>query len=234
VRNSKLPVASALGQLGVQRAPFGAALATLEAEAQLQAAPAAVARLAVDGHVAGVHVLVAQLGRTAVHHLEVVVAGQAGDAVRARDAHLVLGLAVVGLELLEGHRPVEQVGSLDLAVHRLRAELVLLEAQRRAGPVRGGAPHGLADPGGQPGKVLGHAPAARRGACVSQASWLNDFHSSLMKLALLWAPPASSTTTLMPFWHNSLASVPPPAPDPMMTTTESSFCANVAMCLVSG
>jgi len=33
----------------------------------------------------------------------------------------------------------------------------------------------------------------------SQASWLNDFHSSLMKLALLCAAPASSTTTLMPF-----------------------------------
>lgn len=62
----------------------------------------------------------------------------------------------------------------------------------------------------------------------SQASWLNDFHSSLMKLLGDCTPPASSTTTLMPFWYSSLASVPPPAPEPMMTTTESSPKSNVA------
>ena len=56
----------------------------------------------------------------------------------------------------------------------------------------------------------------------SHASCLNERHSSLMKSSGVRWRPASSTTTLTPFWHSSLASVPPPAPDPTMTTTSSS------------
>jgi len=56
-----------------------------------------------------------------------------------------------------------------------------------------------------------------------QASWPNDFHSSLTKVADDWRLPASSRTTFTPFWHSSFASVPPPAPEPTITTTESSL-----------
>ncbi len=55
-----------------------------------------------------------------------------------------------------------------------------------------------------------------------QLSWLNEGHSSLMKVAGDSRLPASSSTTGTPFWHSSLARVPPPAPEPMITTTESS------------
>jgi hypothetical protein len=56
----------------------------------------------------------------------------------------------------------------------------------------------------------------------SQASCLNERHSSLTKSSGRWWRPASSTTTFTPFWQSSLASVPPPAPEPTMTTTSSS------------
>ena len=39
--------------------------------------------------------------------------------------------------------------------------------------------------------------------------------------------PASRHTTLTPFCANSLPSVPPPAPEPTITTTESSFLSKV-------
>ncbi|MPN28752.1 hypothetical protein SDC9_176197 [bioreactor metagenome] len=147
-------------KLGVQRGPFRAALAALEAEAQLHAASTVVARLAVDGHVAGVHFLVAQLGGTGIHHLEVVIARQTGNAVGARHAHFVFCTRVIGCEILVGDGPIQQVRALDLAVHGARAELVFLKAQRCARPVRGGASHGLADPCGQLRKILGDAPTA--------------------------------------------------------------------------
>jgi hypothetical protein len=54
----------------------------------------------------------------------------------------------------------------------------------------------------------------------SHASCERDFHSSLMKVAQDCKAPAFRTKPLMPFRANSLASVPPPAPEPMMTTTE--------------
>ena len=63
------------GDLGIERRPFRARLAALEAEADLLACPAPVACLAVDRHVAGVHGLVAELLRAGFHHLEIVVAG---------------------------------------------------------------------------------------------------------------------------------------------------------------
>ena len=112
------------------------------------------------------HVLVAELLRAGLQHLEIVVAGQAGNAVGAGHAHLVLGLGVPRLHLGERDRPVQQVGAGDVAVGALGLELVLVEAQRGAGPVRRRAADRLDDPGRQVGEVLGDAPAARRGAHV--------------------------------------------------------------------
>src|SRR5207248_2273960 len=66
-----------------------------------------------------------------------------------------------------------------------------------------------------------------------QASWVKLAHSSLMKSVYSWRSPASSTTTLMPFCASSLPSVPPPAPEPMITTTLSSFWLNVAAMAIS-
>src|SRR5262249_53844764 len=82
---------------------------------------------------------------------------------------------------------------------------------------------------GRPEKSLAtrHEPEVVR--LSVQASWPNEAHSSLMKVAGDSRLPASSNTTLIPCLHNSLASVPPPAPEPMTTTTESSLCENVAM-----
>ena len=65
---------------------------------------------------AGMDFLVAELARAGLHHLVIVVAGQARNAVGARDAHLVLGLGVPRLHLGERDRPVEQVGAGDIAV----------------------------------------------------------------------------------------------------------------------
>src|SRR6185295_16603437 len=58
-------------------------------------------------------------------------------------------------------------------------------------------------------------PKASPGTCVNEAS---DCRL-----------PASNSTTLMPRRVSSCASVPPPAPEPMMTTTPSSFSSNFAM-----
>ncbi|MFC6672226.1 hypothetical protein [Marinobacterium aestuariivivens] len=81
------------------------------------------------------------------------VEGHAGG-LGAADAHLLLGLDVVGLELFQRDRPVEHVGAGYHAVERLHPELVLLEAHRHAGPVHGGAADALDDPGWQVGEVL--------------------------------------------------------------------------------
>ena len=61
-----------------------------------------------------------------------------------------------------------------------------------------------------------------------QASWPKLSHSSLTKSSISWRGPASRMTTLMPLWASSFASVPPPAPEPMMTTTVSSVKSNFA------
>ena len=155
-----------LRQFGVQGRPFGAALAALEAEAELHAACATLARLAVDGHAAGVHFLIAEPGGAVVHHLEVVVARQARDAIGARDAHLVFGFGVIRLQLLERERPIQQIRSLEVAVERPGLKFMLLEAQRSAGPVRACTSNRLADPGREFRKILGNAPASGGRALV--------------------------------------------------------------------
>jgi hypothetical protein len=68
--------------------------------------------------------------------------------------------------------------------------------------------------------VIRHDPEVVR--LSSQASCAKEGHSSSMKSSGPWCAPASSSTTGTPAWHSSLASVPPPAPEPMMTTTSAS------------
>src|SRR5882757_10166894 len=62
-----------------------------------------------------------------------------------------------------------------------------------------------------------------------QASWVKLSHSSLTKSCSSMREPASRITTLTPFCASSLPSVPPPAPEPTITTTPLSFRSNFAM-----
>src|SRR3954451_16183816 len=62
----------------------------------------------------------------------------------------------------------------------------------------------------------------------SQLIWEKASHSLLTNSSISTRGPASRTTTLMPFWANSLPSVPPPAPEPTITTTPSSLRSNFA------
>ena len=110
--------------------------------------------------------LVAERLGACLKDLEVVVAGQSGDAVGAGHPHFVLGLGVVGLEIGERDRPVEKVGTFDVAVGGLRLEFVLLKAQRSAGPVGRCSADCLDDPGGQVGEILRHPPVTGGGAIV--------------------------------------------------------------------
>ena len=165
---TEIQVAGGFGfrYLGVQGRPLGARLAALEAEPELLAGTASVPGPAVDGHASGVHALVAETRGAVPHHLEVVVAGQAGDAVGSGDPHLVLGPGVPGLQIRQAQRPVEERRALDVAVDGPGSELVLLEAKACARPVGGGAAHRLADPRRQTGKVLRHPPGSGGRALV--------------------------------------------------------------------
>src|SRR5882672_671224 len=62
-----------------------------------------------------------------------------------------------------------------------------------------------------------------------QASCAKLSHSSLTKSWFSTRGPASRITTLMPFCASSLPSVPPPAPEPTITTTPPSLRSNFAM-----
>ena len=64
----------AFRDLGIERRPFCAPLAALEAEARLLTGVAVVALHRIDGHVAGVAFLVAKLVGAGLEHLEIVVA----------------------------------------------------------------------------------------------------------------------------------------------------------------
>ena len=66
-------------------------------------------------------------------------------------------------------------------------------------------------------------------ARIRHESILKASHSEVEKSPCVCSLPASSTTTSMPFCASSLASVPPPAPDPMTTTTLPSLCLNCTL-----
>jgi len=70
-------------------------------------------------------------------------------------------------------------------------------------------------------------PAAMR--LSSQEIFLNIAHSSFSMSSRVKRLPASSTTLRIFCLASALARVPPPAPEPMITTTLSSSWANVAM-----
>ena len=123
-----------IGNFSIECRPLGARLAALEAEADLQTGTAAVARLGIDRHVAGVDFLVTQLLGARFQHLVIVVAGQARNAIGAGRAHLVLGLGVPWLHLGQRHRPVEEVGAINGTISGPGLELVLLEAPRGTRP----------------------------------------------------------------------------------------------------
>ena len=104
--------------------------------------------------------LITELVRAGLEDLEIVAARQARPVARTGDAHLVLGLGVIGLELGEGDRPVEKIGAGNVAVGRRLLEFVLLEAEGCARPVGRRSADGLDDPGRQVGEVLVNPPAA--------------------------------------------------------------------------
>ena len=157
----------ALRDLGVERRPFRPPLAALEAEAGLVAGDPAVAGNRVDGHPSGVDLFVAKLFRARLEDLEIVAARQAGPVARTGDAHLVLGLGVIGLKIGEGDRPVEKIGARNMAVDGRFLEFVLLEAKGSARPVGRRSADGLDDPGRQVGKILVNPPAPESSACPS-------------------------------------------------------------------
>src|SRR5580692_8056582 len=117
----------AFRDLGVERRPLCPPLAALEAEACLMAGDAAVAGSGVDRHPAGVDLFVTKLLGARLEDLEIVAARQARPVARAGDAHLVLGLGIIGLEIGESDRPVEKSGAGNMAVGRRFLELMLLK-----------------------------------------------------------------------------------------------------------
>src|SRR5216684_3017992 len=80
---------------------------------------------------------------------------------------------------------------------------------------------------------LGKSLATRQSPDVVRisvhASCVKLSHSLLMKSWSSVRGPASRITALTPFCASSLPSVPPPAPEPIMTTTLSSFRSNFAI-----
>src|SRR6202000_1955559 len=156
----------ALRDFGVERRPFRTRLAALEAEADLLAGAAAIARLAVDRHPSGVHFLVAELFGAGLKYLEVVVARQSRNAVGASDTHLVFGLGVPRLHFGERDRPVQKVGAGHIIIGAPDLEFVLVEAQRGTSPMYRRAADRLDDPRRQGRKILRDPPGARSGARI--------------------------------------------------------------------
>jgi hypothetical protein len=84
-------------------------------------------------------------------------------------------------------------------------------------------PTALTIQAGSPAKSFAtrHVPEVVRGS--SQEICPKLAHSSFWKSSISWRPPASRITVSTPFIASSAPSVPPPAPEPITTTTESSF-----------
>ncbi len=152
--------------VGIGRRPLRPPLAALEAEAGLLARHPVVVVDRVDRHVSGVDALVADLLRTGLEDLVVVVPRQAGQVAGAGDAHLGLGLVVPRRHLGPVDRPVEQVRALHGTVVGQRLPLVILEAQAGAGEMRRRAADRLDDPRRQVGEVARHPPRPGGGAHV--------------------------------------------------------------------
>jgi hypothetical protein len=108
-RRSSLPVASALGSSAVSVDQCARWRSPWKLKPSWIVAGPPVARHRVEGHAPGAHVLVAGAPAAVAHHLEVVVGGRAGDAVGPRDAELVLGAVVVGLDVGQPDGPIELV-----------------------------------------------------------------------------------------------------------------------------
>ena len=158
--NLHVPGRLALRDFCVERRPFRPPLAALEAEAGLMAGDPAVAGNGVDRHPAGMTFLVTELVRASLEDLKIVAARQARPVACAGDAHLILGLGIIGLKVGESDRPIEKVGAGNMAVGRRLLELMLLKAERGARPVGRRSADGLDDPGRQIGEVLVNPPAA--------------------------------------------------------------------------
>ncbi len=81
-------------------------------------------------------------------------------------AHLGLGLLVPRRQLGQRDRPIQQVRARHVAIGAAGLELVILEPQRRAGPVHGRAADRLDDPGRQVREIMRDPPGAGRGSHV--------------------------------------------------------------------
>ena len=110
--------------------------------------------------------LIAHLFRTSCQHFVVVITWQTRNTVGTRGAHLVLGTSVIRVHLIQRDRPVEQVSATDFTVNRACFELVLLEAQGSARPVRCRSTHCLHDPCRQIREVIRHTPSTRGSTLV--------------------------------------------------------------------
>jgi len=134
-----------------------------------------------------------------LHHLEIVVARQSRNVVGAGDAHLVFGFGVPRLHFRQRDRPVEQVGARHIAIGASDPELVLVEPQRRAGPVDGRSADRFDDPRRQVGKSLATRQLPDVVRMSVHASCVKLAHSLLMKSWISVRGPASRITTLTPF-----------------------------------
>src|SRR5215472_14838784 len=135
-----------LWDLGVKRRPLGADRAGLHAKADLTARRPIVVRNRVDRHVTGMHPLVAHSLGAGRQHLEIVVAGQMWSAAATGNAHLRLGLLVIGHDILVRQRPIDEAGTWYVTIRGPRLELVWLEAGTISGPMNSRASYGLAGP----------------------------------------------------------------------------------------
>ncbi len=116
--NSQIEVSGGFGarDFCVERAPLRAHLAALHAEALLNAGAATVESPRIDGHVARVHLLIAEFFRARIHDFEIVRSRQTGNAVAARHAETTLRDLVIPLEFFVRNRPVDQRSAGNISI----------------------------------------------------------------------------------------------------------------------
>ena len=100
----------------------------------------------------------------------------------AGNAQLVLSPVIVGCQVGHSERPIKQIGTRELAVHRPRFELMFFQAQGRACPVDRCAAHGFDRPSRQIGKVLGDTPGARSCALVEPGDFVKHRPFVVLKI----------------------------------------------------